>query len=95
MKAPAVLEKPDSKTDETVTESLVPFIKVLAHAIAGEFLRLKEENLLHEAMVPEPVVEPASKKVRQARKRRSASNRQEAPIIDDSAVSTSTRRRKS
>jgi len=45
MKAPAVLQKSEPENGEDVSESLVPLIRVLAHAMAAEFLQLKEENL--------------------------------------------------
>jgi len=95
MKARAVLEKSDSPRDEAAAESLIPFIRVLAHAIADEFLRLKETNLLEEAMEPVPEAEAPPKKIHPARKRRSISSKKDASCIDESAVSISTRRRKS
>ena len=94
MKARAVLEKSDSPRDEAA-ESLIPFIRVLAHAIADEFLRLKEKNLLEEAMAPGPEAETPPKRIHPARKRRSISNQTSTSSIDESAVSMSIRRRKS
>jgi hypothetical protein len=95
MKARAVLEKSYSQRDEATAESLIPFIRVVAHAIADEFLRLKEMNLLEEAMEPMPEADAPPKKIHPARKRRSISSQKDAPSLDESAASMSTRRRKS